>query len=449
MKRTRVLLLDLYLFEIDTVIRENRPFIQPFLDLGAFLDRLGVEHDIYRWYGPEEELIAQLREGGYGFVFINLIIGPVLGRVEPACRLIRKASPNTRIWVGGLAVHFIRELFEASPFIDHVSSGHPLRDPRGFCAELVEHGVIGGGTDPPTGALALSGYSQLSSFVHEHDSDQGLLKALNMTSACWCSNNCAFCYLHRAGMWRRPMEVLMDELSRLHENLNIGYLEYSDDNFAADAERLAAYAEGTDRIGLRLPYACLSSVDALTEEALDLLVTSGMRRVFVGVDAIHSRGLRLFHKAYTRETVFEAIARLRRRRVDLTLAVVLGAFGETREEIRELYDWVMSIAPEICAPQLLTPYPGTPLFAQAVALGFRRPRSLEEWALAGDQRRAKAFSCQHVTPSEYRYWYGAFQELGTKRYRSGVGETMRRLRRRPADEKRSAEHATIELNSRR
>jgi Radical SAM superfamily len=445
MRQDRVLLLDLYLLEIDAVVREDRPFAQPYLYLGAFLEQLGVEHDIYRWYGPADELTAQVKAGGYGFVFVNLIIGPVLARVEPACRLIRETSPDTKIWVGGLAVHFVREMLEASPHIDHVSSGNPMRDPQGFAAELIEQGVICASGSQSAHFPVPSAYSQLARFVHEHDSDGGPLRTLNMTTACWCRNSCAFCYLRRAGVWRWPVGDLMDELVRLHGESGVCHLEYSDDNFAADSERLVAYAAGMARVGLHLPYHCLCSVDSLTEESLDVLESSGMRRVFVGVDAIHTRGLDLFRKAFTREDVFEAIGRLRSRRVDLTLAVVLGAFGETRDEVQELYDWVMGVAPEICAPQLLTPYPGTPLFTQAVAHGFVPPQSLEEWAVVGDQRRAKACSCQHITLEEYWWWYKAFQKLGTRRYRSGIGETMRRLKRRPADEKRSAERTDSEI----
>jgi hypothetical protein len=426
MKQSRVLLLDLY--RIGAVDRDGRPFSQPYLYLGAFLDRIGIEHDIYRWYGPPEELVAHLQEGGYGFVFINVIMGPVLAHIEAVGRLIRKAAPRAKIWVGGLAVHFIRELLEASPWIDHVSRGNPLLDPLGFTTELIEHGVARGGTTPPADFPVLSGYHRFPSFVHEHDSDHGPLKVLNMTTACWCRNRCSFCYLHRAGMWRWPEGRLIDELLRLYHDRGIRHVEYSDDNFAADPARLAAYAAGTARVGLQMPFLCLGSVDTLTEETLDLLEGSGLRRIFVGVDAIHERGLRLFGKAYTRETVFDTLTRLRRRKVDLTLAVVLGAFHETRDELQELYQWVETIAPEVCAPQFLSLYPGTPLFEQAAALGFTPPQSLQDWAAASDQRRAKVYSCQHVTPEEYRWWGNAFRELSTQRYRSGIGETMRRLR---------------------
>jgi hypothetical protein len=437
--RPRVLLLDLYLLEIDAVVRERRPFIQPYLYLGAFLERAGVPHDLYRWYGPEHELAEVLRQGSYAFVFINLLMGPVLERLEPAGRIVRQVLPRAQIWVGGPAVKFIPDLLSASPVVDRVSRGCPMRAPAAFFAELAACGLVDGHVPPPGPGLALAGYRQMEAFVHEHSSDRGSVRALGLTTACSCPNHCAFCYLRRTEMWCTPVPELLAEVARLQERHGIGYFEFCDDNFAADLPRLEAFAAAVAEAKLELAYFCLGSIDALSPQALDLLVGSGLRRIFVGVDAIHERGLRLFGKAYAGKDVVAAIDRLRRLPVDLTLAVVLGAFGETREEVEALYAWVASVAPEICAPQFLAPYPGTPMFAQAVARGFVPPDTLAGWARACDQRLPKPYFSPTISVEEYAEWDRKLEALGSKRFRSGIGDSARRLRRQPGDEARAAE----------
>lgn len=436
----RVLLLDLYLLEIDAVVREPRPFIQSYLYLGAFLEKLGVPHDIYRWYGPEHELTEVLKEGRYAFVMVSLLMGPVLERLEPAARIVRQVLPDAEIWVGGPAVSFIPDLLEACPLVDHVSYGCPTRAPGAFFAELKSCGmVVDPGARTPSPSLSLAGYRQMEAFVHEHASVRGNLRSLNLTTACSCPNHCSFCYLRRREMWSMPVPDLLAELGQLSQRHEIRYFEFSDDNFAADSARLEAFAAGAAEARLDLAYFCLGSIDTLSEKALEMLVTSGMRRIFVGVDAIHERGLRLFRKAYDRREVFACIARLRKLPVDLTLAIVLGAFGETREEVQELHDWAASVAPEICAPQFLVPYPGTPIYVQAIAHGLKPPHTLSEWARACDQRRAGAYSSSTISVEEYAEWDRRFQALGSKRFRSGVGDSARRLMRHSGDETRAAE----------
>jgi len=417
----KILLLDLY-------PSFSRPYIQPYLYLGAFFDSLHVEYELYRWRDDEEELVARIAQGEFGFVFINLIMGPVLGLVEPVCRLIKRSHPAVQIWVGGIAVVYIRDLLERCPYIDRVSAGHPLRDPVAFAGELGEFGIL---NDLPSqvGFPLLVTNENIGAFIHQHLRGDRPINAINMSTASKCLHRCTFCYLSRAREWEQPLDRLFEDLSALQEQCDVRYFEFADDNFPADRPRLRSFCARVRRSGLDISYFCLASIDVLDAETLELMVESGLKRLFIGVDAIHPVHIRRLNKNYTPQEIFKTLDLVRSYPIDLTLSVVLGCPGETREQVQELYDWVRSIEPEFCYAPFLAPYPQTPVCRQAVELGFRLPDSLDGWATVADLGKPKPLLNPGIEADEYLEWKKRFNALATYRYRSDIGESLRRLKR--------------------
>jgi hypothetical protein len=135
MPQRRILLLDLY-------PSSTRPLILPYLYLGAFLDALGIEYVVHRCLDDGLGLLQEVERERISHVFINLIMGPVLGAVGPICRLLKAHFPRVQVWVGGVAVRHVRPLLEATAGIDHVSSSNPCQDPEAFVRELYWGGLL-------------------------------------------------------------------------------------------------------------------------------------------------------------------------------------------------------------------------------------------------------------------------------------------------------------------
>jgi radical SAM superfamily enzyme YgiQ (UPF0313 family) len=171
----------------------------------------------------------------------------------------------------------------------------------------------------------------------------------------------------------------------------------------------------------------LSSVDVLNAQVLDQMTASGLKRIYVGVDGLHPSRIRQLQKSHTTRLARSVIELVRSYPIDLYLAVVLGTPGETRSQIQELFDWVASVSPEVSLISFLTPYPGTSTYRQAVRLGFRPPDTLSEWGAISSLHTPKAFFNPSIGPEEYLEWYQRFISLSTRSYRSGIGESTRRL----------------------
>jgi len=415
----RILLLDLYK-------SRSRPYIQPYLYLGAFFDYLQVDYALYRWREDEEELLEHIGDD-VDYVFINLIMGPVLGLVEPICRLIKQHHPSTKIWVGGIATLYVKDLLERCPDIDHVSLGHPRRDPDGFVQELYAHGIVKRSPTKKKHFPPLVTNRHITSFMHQHLRGDERINAIYMSTSSGCHHRCAFCYLARTKGWQQPLDCLFKDLASLQQSHAIRYFEFADDNFTSNRRRLRAFCERASRSDLDLSYFCLASVDTLDAETLDMMVTSGLKRLYIGVDAIHNDRIQQLGKSYRSRSAFETVELVQSYPLDLTLAVVLGSHGETREQIQALYDWVKSIAPAFCTAAFLTPYPDTPTYYQAIELGFKPPDTLPGWAAIADWERPKPFLNPSIDVAEYHEWQRRFFALSTQQYRSGIGESVRRL----------------------
>jgi len=417
----KILLLDLYK-------SGSRPYIQPYLYLGAFLDYLKVDYALYRWREDEEELLEHVGDD-ISHVFINLVMGPVLGLVEPICRLIKQHHPSVHIWVGGIAVFYVRDLLARCPDIDHVSLGHPRRDPDAFVQELFTHGIIDSVPARKRYFPPLVTNQYISSFTHQHMRGDERIGAIYMSASSGCHHRCAFCYLARVKGWEQPLDCLFNDLELLQERLDIRYFEFADDNFPSNRRRLQAFCERARRSDLDLSYFCLASVDTLDSETLDMMVASGLKRIYIGVDAIQDERIEQIGKNYAGRNVFETIELVRSYPLDLTLALVLGSPGETRAQLLQLYDWVKSVGPAFCYAAFLTPYPGTPTFDQAIELGFEPPDTLGGWGEVATYGAIKPCLNPSIDVDEYMEWKTRIMALSTDQFRSGIGESVRRLER--------------------
>lgn len=187
-----------------------------------------------------------------------------------------------------------------------------------------------------------------------------------------CPNRCTFCLWPQtiAGQRyrvRSPASVVA-EMARAREMFpEVKEFFFDDDTFTADLGRAETIARGLKP--LRLVWSCSSRAN-VPEKTLAVLKDSGLRCLMVGVESGSDEILGKIRKGVTTDRIRTFMGACRRLGITVHATFVVGLPGETRETLQKTIDFAKEIDPFTLQVSIATPYPGTELYAQALAEGW-------------------------------------------------------------------------------
>jgi radical SAM superfamily enzyme YgiQ (UPF0313 family) len=205
-----------------------------------------------------------------------------------------------------------------------------------------------------------------------------------------CRFRCAFCadpfvYLRRwVGLDPARMGV---EIEALWHRYGFADLNFQDETFFTSTDRAVAIAEELIRRALPITWAATMRADQcvrLSDEALATCKRSGLRRVLVGVESGSPEMLKRIKKDITVEQVLATAERCRSLGIRVRFPFIVGFPGEDEASVADTLGLVKRL--RAMSPEFETeifyfrPYPGSAITQEAVAQGYRLPRTLEEWA---------------------------------------------------------------------
>jgi radical SAM superfamily enzyme YgiQ (UPF0313 family) len=188
-----------------------------------------------------------------------------------------------------------------------------------------------------------------------------------------CPYGCEFCTV--TGFFGdairfRDNENVISELLQLKEiarrNNALVSVFFIDDNLAINRNRLKSLLRDMIRFDACLPWTAQISMNLLRDEELvQLIAASGGRWIFMGLESMDPESLKLAHKQFNKPEEYKSILNLlARHNVYAITSFIYGMEGDTpnvaRETVQQMKDW----PPGLPVFGLLTPYPGTPLYAR-------------------------------------------------------------------------------------
>jgi len=182
-----------------------------------------------------------------------------------------------------------------------------------------------------------------------------------------CPHGCTFCSISSFFGRRfrtRPVDDVVDELCGLGRRIL-----FLDDNLTVDADYARELFARMIPLGKR--WFSQSSVALADDpELLELAVKSGCRGVFVGFESLSQDGLTSFRKEFACARDYRrAIERLHDAGVAVQAGIVLGHDADGPGVFRETLDFLLAAKVDALQATVLTPFPGTPLFAEMEAAG--------------------------------------------------------------------------------
>lgn len=198
---------------------------------------------------------------------------------------------------------------------------------------------------------------------HRNDYTSGVLFATR-----GCTNHCDFCaiaVMYRHGLRRRPVREVAAEYASFRGKRII----FWDDNIAADKE----YAKELFRA--IAPYRKWWSSQASIhvgrdDELLDEAARSGCKQLFLGLESISQPSMDGVSKGFNRvEDYARIIDRIHAHGIAVQAGIVFGFDNDTPEIFKDTLQFLEDTGIQNATFNILTPYPGTPLFQRLEAQG--------------------------------------------------------------------------------
>ncbi|MGH6890887.1 MAG: B12-binding domain-containing radical SAM protein [Dongiaceae bacterium] len=235
-----------------------------------------------------------------------------------------------------------------------------------------------------------------------------------------CIYQCEFCVVPAA--WGKPIQKPVADVVADIRQMRAKRLIFLDLNLIADFD----YAKElfTALIPLKIKWGGLATTQlGWDEELLDLAARSGCRGILIGFESLAEDSLHEMKKSFNaRRSYTEVVQRIHDRGIAIMGCFVFGFDHDTPEIFLETAQLAVEARIDLPRFAILTPFPGTPLYARLEREGRILTRN---WELYDAQHvvfapaRLTPDQLQRGTEQAWRYAY---------RYRS----ILKRIRRSPA-----------------
>jgi radical SAM superfamily enzyme YgiQ (UPF0313 family) len=169
---------------------------------------------------------------------------------------------------------------------------------------------------------------------------------------------------------RNPLKVV-DELEWLKSEIEAGAFSFYDDAFTYDTERAVAICEEIKNRKIKLPWDCQTRVDRISKEVLSKMKAANCQLVSFGAESGCQKILDSINKRTTVEQNEKAIKMAKEVGISVAMSVIIGYPGETKESLKQTYDFIRRTEPDYVYLCLATPYPGTHLSSYLEELGWK------------------------------------------------------------------------------
>ena len=180
-------------------------------------------------------------------------------------------------------------------------------------------------------------------------------------SARGCAFSCTYCVrTFGRAMAYRSARSLADEVASLRD-LGLDHIRFLDDTFTIKRQRVVELCERLSRQRPGLTWTALTRLDRVDPALLRRMRHAGCRRLYVGVESVSPRILELYKKRLTVEQIRDGIANIKAAGIEVSAFFIVGAPGETPEEIEQNIDFAIAADPDYIIVTRIQYWPGTDL----------------------------------------------------------------------------------------
>lgn len=226
----------------------------------------------------------------------------------------------------------------------------------------------------------------LKSYTTHHFKSYGMkvgeIKSATLISSRGCSYACSFCYRDVCGRrWRcRSAQNLIDEIKELHEKYGFNGFVFNDDTFVVKRKRVLEFCQLLKIYNMDIKWYCNGRVNLMDEEMIKAMSESGCVGIAYGIESGNQNILDSVHKEITLEQVENITALTKKYGIHVTGYFMIGILGDSRETIKQTFDFAKKIDLDFYGFTLTSPVIGTPMYYQALEKGIKVQKELEDFS---------------------------------------------------------------------
>jgi len=185
-----------------------------------------------------------------------------------------------------------------------------------------------------------------------------------------CPYRCTFC--SSARFWDKvrfhSADYIADEIDLLARQFGVNFISLYDDLFIAKIDRIESLVRLLEKRRLlnRIGFSCNCRANLVNHDLAELLVRLGVKYVTMGLESGDEQTLRyLKGDNVTVAQNREAVRILREHGLRINAYFIIGSPRETGAQIMNTYNFIRQYKPDLVEVNILTPFPGTPVWEYA------------------------------------------------------------------------------------
>lgn len=198
-------------------------------------------------------------------------------------------------------------------------------------------------------------------------------RALSVIAQLGCPFECGFCGGRASPMLRRvrtrTSENIVEELVHLHQSYGVTGFMFYDDELNVNRQMVPLMRQiraAQERLGVEWRLRGFIKAELFTEEQAREMYAAGFRWILVGFESGAPRILENINKRATQDDNTRCLEIATAAGLKVKALMSVGHPGESRETAMETRDWLLKTRPADFDLTMITTYPGTPYYDEAV-----------------------------------------------------------------------------------
>lgn len=293
-----------------------------------------------------------------------------VGAIKEMARKIKRLSNKTITVVGGVHAEVVPEDFR-SKYIDYIICSNPVetfnkiidrvrdaedtKEIEGTYVKGKKHIRTSSYNILPPDRSSVKRYRKKYYYMFHNPC------ALIKTSL-GCPYTCSFCFCKEitgGKYFARKLDEVMEELESIKER----EVYIVDDDFLFNEDRLNLFCDELEKRNIHKRFLVYGRADFIAshEKVIGRLSRHGLSAVIVGVESVREKDLKDFNKRSSLENNEKAIRILQKYGIELYATMILQP-DFTKEDFRQIEDYIIGLNVSFVNLQPLTPLPGTEIY---------------------------------------------------------------------------------------